>query len=56
MEEHVYQAISTLGFPMFVAVWLLIKQSRETKAMTEALIQLKMCIVELRKSLKTERD
>ncbi len=56
MEEHVYQAISTLGFPMFVAIWLLIKQSRETRAMTDALVQLKMCIAELRRSLKTEKE
>jgi predicted solute-binding protein len=35
--EVVTSLINTLGFPIFVAVWCLIKQSKESKYLTESM-------------------
>lgn len=44
METQVTQLIGQLGFPMFVAVWMLIKQSKDTQALTEAIKNLNTAI------------
>jgi hypothetical protein len=33
--------ISNLGFPIFVTIWLLIRTSKDTQSLTDAIISLK---------------
>jgi hypothetical protein len=42
--NDISQLISNLGFPIFVAGFMLVKQSNDTKAMTETLNELKNAI------------
>lgn len=42
--EVVTQVIQNLGFPIFVAIWLLLKTSKENREMKEVLTQLKNVI------------
>ena len=39
--------INMVGFPIFVAVWSLIKSSEESKQLREAITDLKIAIVKL---------
>lgn len=39
--------INKVGFPIFVAVWSLIKSSEESKQLREAITDLKIAIVKL---------
>jgi hypothetical protein len=38
--ENIMSLINTVGFPIFVAVWLLVKDQQEKKQTREALIKL----------------
>ena len=42
--NEVSQFISTLGFPIFVAVWMLYKSSKDNEKMTETINELKNAI------------
>lgn len=44
--------IKEVGFPIFVAVWLLIKDQREKKATREAIARLSIAINSLIENLK----
>jgi len=44
----IYHAISTIGFPIFVAVYLLIKVERVVDSNTEAIINLKEIIMKMK--------
>lgn len=39
--------ISSVGFPIFVAVWMLYKSTKDTEQMTETINELKVAITEL---------
>ena len=41
------QIISNLGFPIFVAVWMLLKSSKDAENITKALLELKVVIEKL---------
>lgn len=43
----IQQLISSLGFPIFVAIWLLIKSSKDMEKMTKALISLEKAILQI---------
>lgn len=40
--------IKELGFPVFIAVWMLTKSSRETKELTNAVIKMNESIIQLK--------
>ncbi len=42
--NEIAQLIGQFGFPMFVAIWYMFKQSQDTKAMTEAFSKLTTAI------------
>ena len=42
--NEIYQFISTLGFPIFVACWMLYKSSKDNEKMTETINDLKNAI------------
>lgn len=46
--------ISTVGFPIFVAVWMLYKTSKDSAAMNESISELKNAITELTTLIKNE--
>lgn len=48
--------ISTVGFPIFVAVFMLWKSSNDTKALTETVSELKNAITELSTLLKNKEE
>lgn len=48
--------ISTIGFPIFVAVWMLYKTSKDNEKMTETIGDLKTAITELSTLLKENSD
>lgn len=52
--EQIYAAIGNLGFPIFVAVYLLVVVGKALKANTTALNQLKEVISQLCDRLKTQ--
>jgi hypothetical protein len=45
--NYLAEFINKVGFPIFVAVWSLIKSSDETKQLREAITDLKIAIVKL---------
>ena len=48
MDTQVVQGfISSVGFPIFVAVWMLYKSSKDSDKMSESLQELKNAITEL---------
>jgi len=53
--EQALQVISTVGFPIFVAVWLLWKSDRTEKRTQEILIELKVSINKLCDRINGER-
>lgn len=55
MEEYV-QIISQLGFPIFVAVWMLFKGEKDSEMLKETVNELKVAIVELSAYIKGERN
>lgn len=42
--QEILQAISTVGFPIFVAVWMLYKSSKDSETMTATINELKNAI------------
>ena len=50
--NEVYQFISNLGFPIFVAVWMLYKSSKDNENMTETINELKNAITLLTAEFK----
>lgn len=50
--NDVYQFISNLGFPIFVAVWMLYKSSKDNENMTETINELKNAITLLTAEFK----
>lgn len=48
--------ISTIGFPIFVAVWMLYKTSKDNEKMTETIGDLKTAITELSTLLKESKE
>lgn len=56
MDVQVVQGfISSLGFPIFVAVWMLYKSSKDSEKMSESLQELKNAITELTTLMKSEK-
>ena len=57
MDTQVVQGfISSVGFPIFVAVWMLYKSSKDSDRMSEGLQELKNAITELTTLIKSEKD
>lgn len=55
MDAQMVQGfISTIGFPIFVAVWMLYKSSKDSEKMSESLNELKNAITELTALMKHE--
>lgn len=53
MDAQVVQGfISSVGFPIFVAVWMLYKSSKDSEKMSESLQELKNAITELTALMK----
>lgn len=56
MDVQVVQGfISSVGFPIFVAVWMLYKSSKDSDKMSESLQELKNAITELTTLMKSEK-
>ena len=57
MDMNAVQTIiSTVGFPIFVAVWMLYKSSKDSEKMTETIDDLKNAITELTAILTKTKD
>lgn len=48
--------ISTVGFPIFVAVWMLYKSSKDSEKMSETISELRNAITELSAILTKTED
>lgn len=46
--------ISTVGFPIFVAVWMLYKSSKDSEALKDTVSELKNAITELTTLIRKE--
>lgn len=56
MDVQVVQGlISSVGFPIFVAVWMLYKSSQDSAKMSESLNELRNAITELTALMKHEK-
>ena len=56
MDTQVVQGfISSVGFPIFVAVWKLYKSAKDSDKMSESLQELKNAITELTTLMKSEK-
>lgn len=56
MDTQVVQGfISSVGFPIFVAVWMLYKSSKDSDKMSESVQELKNAITELTALMKSEK-
>ena len=57
MDMNAVQTIiSTVGFPIFVAVWMLYKSSKDSEKMSETIDDLKNAITELTAILTKTED
>lgn len=57
MDMNAMQTIiSTVGFPIFVAVWMLYKSSKDSEKMSETIDDLKNAITELTAILTKTKD
>lgn len=54
--QLVQNLISSVGFPIFVAVWMLYKTSKDSEALKDTISELKNSITELTTLLKHEED
>lgn len=52
--EQISQLIGQLGFPIFVAAWMLIKQNKDTENMATILTQLQTAIDHLANKLESK--
>lgn len=50
--NEIYQFISNLGFPIFVAVWMLYKSGKDNERMTQTINDLKNAITILTSEIK----
>lgn len=50
--QDISTLISTVGFPIFVAVWMLYKSSKDSEALKDAVNELKNAITILSERLK----
>lgn len=48
--------ISSVGFPIFVAVWMLYKSSKDSEALKDTVSELKNAITELTALIQKEGD
>ena len=56
MDAQLVQGfISTIGFPIFVAVWMLYKSSKDSEKMSEGIQELKNAIIEITTLIKSEK-
>lgn len=46
--ESITNLISSIGFPIFIAVWMLYKSSNDSKELTTAINQLENAILDLK--------
>ena len=53
--SEITQIIGNLGFPIFVAVWMLYKSSNDSADMRSAISELKQAIVVLTEKLDNDR-
>ena len=57
MDMNAMQTIiSTVGFPIFVAVWMLYKSSKDSEKMSETIDDLKNAITEMTAILTKTKD
>lgn len=54
--QAIQTLISTVGFPIFVAVWMLYKSSKDTEAMKDTLNKNTQAIVQLTAYIKKEDE
>lgn len=54
--QIVQNLISSVGFPIFVAVWMLYKSSKDSEAVADAIHELKNTITELSTLIKNSGD
>lgn len=52
--NEVSSLISTVGFPIFVAVWMLYKSSKDSEALKNTVAELKNAITELTALIRKE--
>lgn len=52
--SEISQFITNIGFPIFVAVWMLYKTSNDSKAMNDAINDLKIAITQLTDQIKSD--
>lgn len=53
--QDISQLISTVGFPIFVAIWMLYKSSKDSEALKDAVDELKNAINILSERLNNEK-
>lgn len=54
--QVVNNLISSVGFPIFVAVWMLYKSSKDSEEMKDTINELKNAITEMTTLLKTDKE
>lgn len=54
--QAVSQLIGQLGFPIFVAVFMLVKQSKDTENMSKILTELQSAITSLTSKIDRDKD
>lgn len=54
--NEVIDTINQVGFPMFVAVWMLFKDSKEKELTRTALTELTMAVSQLKQTIQKEDD
>lgn len=54
--NEVIDTINQVGFPMFVAVWMLFKDSKEKELTRAALTELTMAVSQLQRAIHKEDD
>lgn len=54
--QLVQNLISSVGFPIFVAVWMLYKTSKDSSEMKDTINELKNAITEMTTLIKSEKE
>lgn len=54
--NEVIDTINQVGFPMFVAVWMLFKDSKEKELTRTALTELTLAVSQLKQAIHKEDD
>lgn len=54
--EAIVNFISQVGFPIFVAVWMMYKTSKDSENMRESINELKIAITTLTENIKGGED